>query len=328
MQIKNVGGEQELADDGRYYGHTNSGRSSLRWLIRSMELQGKTVLVPDFVCQVVIDVLLEFDIQVRFYAVHEDLEFSLPNELVGGGEKIDALYLVKYFGHASQAFQAALSQSQWPLIIDDVFGLDVPEVAAPVSWGYFNSLRKITAVADFSQVVCSVPLLAVGRERLVEFSTLKYQAKQAKAAFMHANQGQESDYLSAFVRAESLLNEEVGIFLPEEKSVYLAGQCQRNFAVSQALRQQNLLTAKTALAAHQYIDIQPDFASFLPLILRQRDHVRRTLMQHGIFLAVHWPQTEQVPNALSEQILSLPLDPRYDTETILRVCELIKELDQ
>ncbi|HHQ4555432.1 hypothetical protein ACET6I_06625 [Aeromonas veronii] len=328
MQTKVVGGEQELIDDGRYYGQTNSGRSSLRWLIHSMGLQEKIVLVPDFVCQVVIDVLLEFDIQIRSYAVQENLEFTLPCRQTDSNEEVGAIYLVKYFGHASHAFKNALSQSRVPLIIDDVFGLDVPDIAAPVAWGYFNSLRKITVVADFSQVVSSVPLLAVSRDRLPEFSELKYQAKQMKAAYIHANQGQESDYLSAFCQAELLLEQKVGIFFPEEKSVYLSGLCQRDLAASQAKRQQNLVTAKKTLASHQYIDIQPDFASFLPLKLSQRDHVRSALMQHGIFLAVHWPQTKQMPNMLSNHILSLPLDSRYDTETVLRICELVKELDQ
>ena len=69
-----IGGEQEIAPDGLFYGVTNSGRSSLRWVLLSMKLQGKRVLAPDFICQVVIDVLNEYDVQVDFYNVKENLE--------------------------------------------------------------------------------------------------------------------------------------------------------------------------------------------------------------------------------------------------------------
>ena len=80
-ETKMVGGEQEIENEGLFYGVTNSGRSSLRWAIRSMSLQRQKVLVPDFVCQIVVDVLLEFDIEVQFYQVREDFEFELYRDL-------------------------------------------------------------------------------------------------------------------------------------------------------------------------------------------------------------------------------------------------------
>ncbi|WP_413522596.1 pyridoxal phosphate-dependent transferase [Photobacterium phosphoreum] len=324
QQTKLIGGEQELADDGRFYGVTNSGRSSLRWLIQSMELKGKTVLVPDFVCQIVIDVLLEFDIKIHFYAVGDDFDFVLPNSL----EDIDVIYIVKYFGHESKSFKLALKMSTRPLIIDDVFGTDVPNIEAPILWGYFNSLRKITAISDFSQIVANVPLVEIDRKSLSVFSSLKYQAKRVKSEFINTCIGEQIEYLAVFEQAENMLNSHEGIFKPEDKSVVLAGQFQRNYIDSQSIRQKNLKIAKECLNSSQYIDICPEFPSFLPLILHQRDKVRRGLMDHGVFLAVHWPETIQSENGLSCKILSLPLDPRYSDRDIKWVCALIKKLEQ
>ena len=51
-------------------------------------------------------------------------------------------------------------------------------------------------------------------------------------------------------------------------------------------------------------------------------------MDHGVFLAVHWPETAQLKNGLSYKILSLPLDPRYGDRDIKWVCALIKKLEQ
>lgn len=323
QQIKLIGGEQELADDECFYGVTNSGRSSLRWLILSMGLKNKTLLVPDFVCQIVIDVLIEFNINIYFYSVQDDFEFTLPNNFDG----IDAIYLVQYFGHKSKAFQLALNMSTLPLIIDDVFGVDVPNVEATVFWGYFNSLRKITAISDFSQLVSNMPLVEIERKRLPVFSLLKYQAKRIKFDFIQAGHGEETEYLTNFEQAENLLNEKKGIFVAEDKSVVLAGNFQQTYSHNQYLRRQNLKIAKECLDSSLYIDISPEFPSFLPLILHQRDKVRRELMKNEIFLAVHWPELIQVQNKLSHKILSLPLDSRYTCNDIKRVCTLINQLE-
>ncbi|MFM2606178.1 pyridoxal phosphate-dependent transferase [Vibrio chagasii] len=321
---KMIGGEQELANDGLFYGVTNSGRSSLRWAVRSMSLQGKRVLVPNFVCQIVVDVLLEFDIEVLFYAVQDNFEFEFSDDY----QDISAVYLVKYFGHESTSYRNLIERSQVPLIIDDVFGVEPPKVLADVQWCYFNSLRKITAIADFSQLISNVPLERLNKFRLSEFSEIKYQAKNIKAEFLSNSIGNESDYLSPFSYAENLLDSGVGIYEPEDKSTVLACQFYSDKHVELKIRKENLTTAKELLRSDQYIDINVNFPSFLPLLLANRDRVRNGLMEHSIFLAVHWPEVEQVSNQLSGNVLSLPLDSRYTQEDISRICNLIKKLDK
>lgn len=176
---KPIGGEQEIAQDGLFYGTTNSGRSSLRWVLLSMELQGKRVLVPDFVCQVVVDVLHEYDIHVDFYNVKESFEFSLPDCL----DDYDALYIVKYFGHESATFKSVVNNSSLPLIIDCVFDVQLPEINTKAHWCYFNSLRKITVIADFSQIISNKPLLIVNKLRISSFSEKNIKRKKLNTNF-------------------------------------------------------------------------------------------------------------------------------------------------
>lgn len=88
-------------------------------------------------------------------------------------------------------------------------------------------------------------------------------------------------------------------------------------------RQQNLILAKKTLKNINYIDVFPDFPSFLPLLLNKRDEVRYELMRHSIYLAVHWPAIEQSGNTLSDKLLSLPLDSRYTIKEIECMCNII-----
>lgn len=320
---RTFGGEQELYSDGLFYGITNSGRSSLRWLIQSMDLINKKILVPDFVCQIVIDILLEYQVKIIFYTIKDDFEFSLKENIFNA----DAIYLVKYFGHTSDAFKTIISTSSIPLIVDDVFGIQAPKITSNVPWGYFNSLRKITPIADFSQVITNIPLLDITKKRLLEFSTLKYKAKEIKFDFVNSSAYDEEKFLRLFEQAEYILNTNKGIFQPEDKSIFLAGKLHERYEVNKTLRLQNMDEAKKNIPSKKQINITPEFPSFLPVLLNHRDRVRSMLMKKGVFLAIHWPSHNKVKNAISDKIISIPLDPRYDRNDIRSICNLINQFD-
>lgn len=314
-----IGGEQEIAFDGLYYGTTNSGRSSLRWALHSMDLYAKRILVPDFVCQVVIDVLLEFSIQPVFYEVGLDLDFKLPTD----ARNCDALYLVKYFGHSSKSFSIALEQSNIPLIIDTVFDAELPTVKTNSHWCAFNSLRKISRIADYSQLASNKPLIPIERTRLETFSRLKYQAKNIKHQFLTKKIESEEHYLNLFSDAESILDDSKGVYYPEDNSIFLSNIFHHNLSAETELRRSNFEMAKATLSDVTYIDINPYLPSFLPILLKDRDRVREKLRESHIYLAIHWPSLSTLGNKLSPNILSIPLDSRYQMSDIQRMCQII-----
>ncbi|OCH04118.1 pyridoxal phosphate-dependent transferase [Aliivibrio fischeri] len=320
---KLIGGEPEIADNGQFYGITNSGRSSLRWAIESMRLQGKRILVPDFLCQIVIDVLLEYKVQLSFYTIQDDFEFCLLNKT----ENIDAVYLVKYFGCESESFLKCISSSKKPLIIDDVFGVELNKIKTDIHWCYFNSLRKITPVSDYSNLISNYPLTDVNKKRLVSFSSLKYKAKANKFNFTQRSIGNESDYLNDFSNAESILDNNIGIFTPEDKSIFLARDFYQGIEKERRVRLDNLNIAKEKLHKSSFIDIKTNFPTFLPILLSERDKIRSQLMSYSMFLAVHWPRVAGSSNTLPDRILSLPLDSRYTKKDIEKICEVINALN-
>ncbi|WP_256389589.1 pyridoxal phosphate-dependent transferase [Vibrio vulnificus] len=319
---KTIGGEQELLSDHLHYGVTNSGRSSLRWALESMGLKHQKILVPDFICQIVIDVLIEQEVNFDFYRVNPDLSIDVNSESLLG---IDAVYLVRYFGAQTVSLDNLLATLTIPFILDDVFGISKPHFDNPCHWVYFNSLRKITAIPDYSQLISNRALATVTVESLANFAQLKYQAKDLKAKYLTDGLGDEASYLASFVAAEHLLDTSQGIYQPSGRSSMLANTFYRTLDQENQHRQSNLALAKHLLPEHLYLDVVPEFPSFLPIVLKNRDAVRKQLMQHQIFLAVHWPQLSMVSNQLSDYLLSLPLDSRYSKLDIERVCNMIME---
>lgn len=318
---KLIGGEQELLSDNLHYGATNSGRSSLRWAIESMGLARKKILIPDFICQIVIDIFTELEVDFAFYHVKQDLEILLDSESLA---EVDAVYLVRYFGVQTASLDYALSALTIPFILDDVFGISKPIFSNTCHWTYFNSLRKVTAIAGYSQLISNRELARVNVQELESFSQLKYQAKDLKAKYLADSLGDEASYLVPFVVAEQLLDaSSTEIYGPSGRSMMLTNQFYRTVDQELMHRQSNLALAKHWLPKHFYIDVRPEFPSLLPIVVTNRDSVRKKLMQHQIFLAVNWPQTSVTYNQLCDRLLSLPLDLRYSKPDLEYVCNLI-----
>jgi len=189
-------------------------------------------------------------------------------------------------------------------------------------------LRKITVIADFSQIISNKPLLIVNKLRISSFSEKKYQAKETKYKFLHSSQGHEATYLKYFSNAESIIDENINIFEPEDRSIYLMGCFYSFLKEDLKVRLQNLTFSKTILSDINFINITPTFPSFLPLLLNKRDEVRHALMRDSIYLAIHWPAIEQSKNNLSDKLLSLPLDSRYTKEDIERMCNIINRVEK
>ena len=321
---KPIGGEQELLSDSLYYGATNSGRSSLRWAIKSMGLSRKKILVPNFICQTVIDLLSEQEATIDFYRVKPDLNILLdPKSLANA----DAVYLVRYFGVQTASLNDALSTLQIPFILDDVFGVSKPIFDSACHWSYFNSFRKVSAVAGYSQLISNRELASISTKDLPGFDQLKYKAKDLKAKYLADGLNDQASYLVPFNRAEKLLDtSSPGIYRPSGRSSILVNEFFRTLDQETLHRQNNLALAKNLLPKHFYINIAPEFPSFLPIVLQKRDAVRKRLMQYQVFLAIHWPQSSMTHNQLSDCLLSLPLDSRYSSSDIERVCNLIMQL--
>jgi len=317
---KLIGGEQDIISNRLFYGVTNSGRSSLRWILHSMSLKGKRIMLPDFLCQVIVDVVKEFNIDIVFYKINIDLSYDFLDKV----ETVDAVYIIKFFGDDSASFIKSISATKSKLIIDDVFGTDSPISILSNHWCYFNSLRKISYVADYSQVVSNKTLTNINKKNLISFSKNKYLAKNEKYNFINGLSVDES-YLSKSQAAETLLDASKGIYQPSDTSLYYTIKFYQSIREETSARLLNLNIAKETLKDGSYLNINPSFPSFLPVILHNRDEVRKALFVDNIYLATHWPATEDSNNELSHKLLSIPLDSRYSVDDIKLICDLVNK---
>ena len=120
-----------LNSQGLYHAMVHSGRAALRLLIIS-GLNKKKILLPDYLCAVIIDVMRQYKVPYDFYHINPDLT---PDWAGVRGKQFDVLYVINYFGHKTKVPLDLIKKKT--LLIDDIFS-PAPEI--PRAFGHGRCL--------------------------------------------------------------------------------------------------------------------------------------------------------------------------------------------
>jgi dTDP-4-amino-4,6-dideoxygalactose transaminase len=350
---RSFGGELELGtlDVGRSAGRFGSGprrcevatgRTAIVIAARAAAAQRPgPALVPSYVCVSVVRAIREAGLAVRYYAVDGSLGTPIDALMQASERWSPSLTLVvNYFGFpAAPAIFAALRRGRrgGAIVEDCAHGSWLESANPPVGARgdfVFTSFRKYLSVPDggILQAPAGVrlPALPEGDD---EFVRLRLAAKLLRGERLRGAAGPDAErlYLELFERAERGIDRRVP--MAGMSSVSSALVAQEDLARVKARRRSNfnrLLAAIRRAPARRLLapifDRLPDGVSPLALPVRvsrgARDRVRRRLAAARVFCPVHWPLPPGVaarfPESarLSADILSLPIDQRYDADAV------------
>jgi len=316
--MKMIGGEQAFKADKLYSRITDSGRSSLRLIIKS-GLQKKRFLVPDFLCGSILDVLNDMRVKHAFYRVKKDLSLDYSSI---ARQKYDVLYVIDYFGKR-QGIPPGIEQKKI-IIQDSVFSPEVVRPSGVEQWAGFNSFRKISPLADGSILRSTFELSEeMDRSNEAGFVELKYRAKEIKHAYLSQGKYSERVYLSLFDKAEKMLGRQKAIHRISDKSLLcLITDLYKRLGLECQKRSENRAALDRYLKEFA-IPVSSKFGSFYALNVDDRDGLRRYLAGKKIFLPVHWPKPLGLANDLYDRIISIPLDTRYGCADMTRIAGAI-----
>lgn len=296
---------------------TDSGRSSLRLLLRS-GFSTRRFLLPDFLCQIIPAVLDQEGVDYDFYPVREDLSIDATGFDPGPR---DVLYVVDYFGQRTD--YTGLTPIDGWIVQDSVFSPVVRRPAPGERWIGFNSLRKISSLADGSIVHSSVPLkreLILGAP--APFVDVKWAAKRRKWAFIHAGIGEETAYLSEFERGEDQIDVQRDVHAMSDASLHGLLEYLATLEEERRVRQRNYALLDARLAAFN-LPVVADYPSLYVLAVPRRNELRDYLRTRSIYLPVHWPNPRGLGNPLYDRVISVPVDSRFDEADMGRVADAV-----
>ncbi len=310
-----------------------SGRSALKAILAFARTNGVRHLhVPAYLCSSVLDAVHASGVEYSFYMVRADLSIDVdprPNS---------AVLLIHYFGweHPSAA---ALRESDVTLIEDASQG-SLSSWAKEIDHRSFviTNLRKFgpVPVGAWSSLV---EHLASPDAIVIQRVDNALDAARAKHGYLRErgsarNLEREALFVRAFLELESALESTPdSLALPPQFFALLA---RVDWAGAAATRRANW-QALSAQLPQTVLPLDPKLDPGtvplgLPIRVAKRDAVRASMAQAGVLCPVHWHLPPEVdprrfPEAvdLSSQILTLPIDQRYDVSDMQFVAEALAQ---
>jgi len=314
--MRSIGGELEHEKEAESVFFTDSGRSSLRLFVRS-GYGDKKFIIPDYLCGVIEDVLIEEKVSYSFYHINDDLTVNLDSI---EKKEYDVLYMINYFGiyHNLQSF----SCNNKIIIEDNVFFNNFNNINSYSNWFSFNSFRKISDLPDGSMIKTNLPI----NESLIgcdeaDFVSIKKNAKDKKYKYVNDGNGTEGDYLDLFYSAEEKIN--------GQNNIHKMSNTSLSYLVSRSYHaEQKILASRyeymKKMFPHTSIGASPSCYSFFPMVIKNRNKIRENLKKHGVYLPVHWPYST-VRNYLYDNVISIPLFSNYTDSEFMFLIEKLKE---
>ena len=307
----------------------SSGRAALFQILKYLKQEKGIIhiLLPDYLCSSVLVPIKDLGLESSFYPIDEQLEL-IESEFSQRYKNDTAVLLINYFGlkDLSSQIKSIKGIDENAIIIED----DVQayyEFQKPLGGVEFKftSLRKTFAVPDGGLVKTKYHLPKVTSPNTFG----QYKAAAALLKSMREGNFNDQIYLELFEKGESLIDceQECGMSKIAEK-LY-------SFVNDDHVKVRRLNNADYLLSELKKIDIKPllpitdnHVPLFIPIILKNRDAVRRAMFNQEVFCPVHWPIDGMIlkkGEQMSKEELSLIVDQRYGRKEMDTIIRLLKE---
>jgi dTDP-4-amino-4,6-dideoxygalactose transaminase len=274
------------------------------------------VWLPSYICPSVLDPANALNLTVKFYEVNSKLEpdlFRLADVRRG-----EVVVVMAYFGFPADTLAAKAAKQQGAWVVEDASqALLSRHVGNSVDYVIYSP-RKLVAVPDGGiLVICGdnpIPEPAnVGA--LTAWQLMLLEAAIQRREF--DARGGDNLWFDIYRRASE--RAPVGAFPMCDLSVSLLHNG-IDFEAAAQQRRRNFTVLSGELSKWGlYAGLDEDTAPLgYPVRVCCRDTVRKNLYAHSIYPPVHWDLKSCVPAefheslALSDQIMTVPCDQRYD----------------
>ena len=289
-------GNNMYHSDGRFL---NSGRNALRHILRTYKIS--RIYVPHYTCPVVLDAVRQECSEVLFYTVTSDLR---P---IGHFPKVAAILYTNYFGVCGKIVDE-LAASYPNLIVDNAQSF----YSAPSGLGAFYSPRKFFGLPDGGIAVCR-------KDNGEVYPDDTESHNRASHLLIRHDLGAEAGY-PCFTDNDAALDDKE-IMNMSALTYKMMGNIDYEGVKKQRLR--NFYFLAKHLNPEKNWDLRRgDVPMVYPYFTDDPD-LRKRLVADKIFVATYWKGTEGYAQQLTDSLIPLPLDQRYNIDDMKLIVEKI-----
>ena len=299
-----------------------SGRAAFRAILQQALVEHpsvvKKIAIPSFLCESMIQPIVKENFLYSCYRVDFD-----NNSLVfdfGGIEDCGYILVLDYFGY--QPVRYILPRGK--VIIRDTTHSIFSQRYDDADY-YFGSLRKWAGFLTGGFAYKKKDNIFKPTQDCSKYVSLRNEAMRQKKVYLRENLGNK-EFLQIFRDAEEVLNE-CNIEISPLSDINAAEMLDVDFIKMR--RRSNakiLIDGLKNYCLFKYLGVN-DCPLCVPIIVNNRDALRKYLISNDIYCPVHWPRPSQVPNGMSEILykneLSLICDQRYNEKDMMRIVSAV-----
>lgn len=324
---------------------TSSARSATRLTIESLNLQGKTILLPNFTCYAVTNTFIESGCICEFYKVKKDLSIDLEDVM----RQIDiahpqVIYLCSLFGfdtNLSIKPYVSIIKSKGILIIEDITH-SVFSNRKHIGDIILCSLRKWLEIPD-GGFVCGLKINSnnfyqSSEEQSVIVSNFIKASLYKNQYLKNSDDELKKIFLPLYYKNNEFFDNQKDIYKMSCYSYTIFKSCNIDSMIRKRRENYEYLQYKIHNPMVKFVfDKLPNDVCplYFEIYLKNglRNMVQEELIQEKLYCPIIWPTPPIIEKKYSTQdichhndILSLVIDQRYDFSDMERIVNCINKI--
>lgn len=290
-----------------------SGRTAIEAVLKHLP-DAHTALLPSYCCESMIVPFRAAGIEIDYYNVSWNDGIKIELE-----DTADIILWCNYFG-----FKNKMPDLDG-VIIEDITHSMLSEVQCHQASSYLvASLRKWEPINCGGY--CSVEV--EGLEPPEEFVSLKTSAMELKTQYLRdLDPLKKPRFLQMFAESNHWLAKHYsGLSIDSWSRSYLSSI---NLERQRETRKQNahiLYEGLKSKVQFLFPEEDMDCPLFVPILIENRDDIRKYLTKNEIYCPVHWSKPESCESNIYDMELSLICDQRYGIENMERIVSVLSEI--
>lgn len=317
-----------------------SGRNAIKALCKILYEKKKSVLIPAYTCETVIQPFIDEGWEVDYYFLNDDLSLNLSDlQEKCNRIKPSVVYCHSYFGFDTineDARGISLLKEQGIVIVEDITQSLFSNHYLKCADYYVTSLRKFLAIPDGGVLISTQSLHF---EDIKEISNdvveTALEAFDLKATFFTNYDFTIKDlFREKYQKLGKMISENSEICSVSEASLRIFDTCNIEEIVSK--RVANYKTLLEGLACNNTIriifqDISDGIVPlYLPVYVKgSREKLQEYLAKSNVYCPVIWPKPVQIEvrdevlSFMYHKMLCIPIDQRYGIEEMGKIVDLL-----
>lgn len=334
--------------DNKYYTiFFQSGRNAIESLMKYLikELGIEKILLPDYVCETVVDAVVRANMDYENYSINREFEGDLAYIEKKINEGIKCVYIVQYFGkRISNKMLSAINS--WKvrgiLVIEDVTMSLFSCNKTAVGFGDYiiGSIRKWLPIPDGGFISTRGNMLPDEPEKnCISKYTYYYSLVQIiKREYINGNlldKKLKEEYMEYYKKSIDELFSDYNIYPISQMSMSYLKKYNIKEVIEKRIKNYDYLYKKLDDISCVKLKVERE-KGFVPFGIviesTNRDELLNYLIKHNIYCNVHWRLVDKTQNNdsnyLSHNLITIPCDQRYSDKEMDYIATVIRKYEK